>query len=155
MVVLDRSGSIGRCEFGKGKKALKNMMKVANENRNVDTKYAAVSYSNNAVVNFNFLRYSTAARRIMQIPYVGGGSNTQDGLDKAKRLFEDPSSGIYFIIVFLSRKEIKRNSIQIIPFQTSKIDLLVNSMAKKVSWMYPFLTRYVNRVKKRSVIYGI
>ena len=28
-------------------------------------------------------------------------------------------------------------------------------MAKKVSWMYPFLTRYVNRVKKRSVIYGI
>ena len=155
MVVLDGSGSIGRCEFGKGKKALKHMMKLAENTRNVDTKYAAVSYSNDAVVDFTFLPYSTAANDIMQIRYVGGGTNTQDGLEKAKRLFEDPSSGIYFIIVFLSRKEIKRNSIQIIPFQTTKIDLLVNSMAKKVSWMYPFVTRYVNRVKKRSVIYGI
>ena len=105
MVVLDRSGSIGRCEFGKGKKALKNLMKMANENPNVDTKYAAVSYSNNAVVNFNFFRYSTAARRIMQIPYVGGGSNTQDGLEKAKRLFEDPSSGIYLELSFLAGKK--------------------------------------------------
>ena len=78
----------------------------------------------------------------MDIRYLGGTTNTQDGLEKAKRLFEDPSSGIYFRIVFLSRKE--RNSIQIIPFQTTKIDLLVNSMAKKVSWMYPFVTRYMN-----------
>ena len=144
MVVLDGSWSIGRCEFGEGKKALKHMMKMAKENSNVDTKYAAVSYSSIAVVDFEFLPYRTAADEIMEIRYVGGSTNTQDGLEKAKRLFEDPSSGIYFIIVFLSRKEIKRNSIQIIPFQTTKIDLLVNSMAKKVSWMYPFVTRYVN-----------
>ena len=80
---------------------LLNMMKMAKENRNVDTKYAAVSYSNNAVVNFNFLPYSTAASRIMQIRYVGGGTKTQDGLAEAKRLFEDPSAGIYFRIVLL------------------------------------------------------
>ena len=92
------------------------MMKLAENTRNVDTKYAAVSYSNDAVVDFTFLPYSTAANDIMQIRYVGGGTNTQDGLEKAKRLFEDPSSGIYFRIVFISRKEIKRNSLQIAPF---------------------------------------
>ena len=91
-------------------------MKLAENNPNVDTKYAAVSYSNSAVVDFKFLPYSTAANDIMQIRYVGGGTNTQDGLEKAKRLFEDPSSGIYFRIVFISRKEIKRNSLQIVPF---------------------------------------
>ena len=116
VVVLDGSGSIGRCEFGKGKKALKQVMKLAEKNPTVDTKYAAVSYSNDAVVDFTFLPYSTAANDIMQIRYVGGGTNTQDGLEKAKRLFEDPSSGIYFRIVFISRKEIKRNSLQIVPF---------------------------------------
>jgi len=92
------------------------MMKMAKENPNVDTKYAAVSYSNTAIVDFKFLPYSTAANDIMQIRYEGRSTNTQDGLEKAKRLFEDPSSGIYFRIVFISRKEIKRNSIQIIPF---------------------------------------
>ena len=92
------------------------MMKMAEENRNADTKYAAVSYSNDAVVDFKFLPYSTAANDIMQIRYVGGGTNTQDGLEKAKTLFDDPSSGIYFRIVFISIKEIKRNSLPIIPF---------------------------------------
>ena len=91
-------------------------MKLAEKNPTVDTKYAAVSYSNIAEVDFKFLPYSTPANDIMQIRYVGGGTNTQDGLEKAKRLFEDPSSGIYFRIVFISRKEIKRNSLQIIPF---------------------------------------
>ena len=104
MVVLDGSGSIGRCEFGKGKKALKHMMKLAENTRNVDTKYAAVSYSNDAVVDFTFLPYSTAANDIMQIRYVGGGTNTQDGLEKAKRLLEDCASGIYFRIVLLVGK---------------------------------------------------
>ena len=105
MFVLDHSGSIGSCEFGKGKQALKNMMKMASKNPTVDTKYAAVSYSRNAVVDFKFLPYSTAANDIMHIRYEGGSSNTQDGLEKAKRLFEDPSSGIYFRIVLLAGKK--------------------------------------------------
>ena len=70
MVVLDGSGSIGSCEFGNGKKALKHMMQMAEENPDKDTTYAAFSYSSNAVVDFAFLPYSTAARRIMQIRYV-------------------------------------------------------------------------------------
>ena len=105
VVVLDGSGSIGRCEFGEGKKALKHMMKMAEKKPTADTKYAAVSYSNIAVVDFNFLPYSTAANDIMQILYVGGGTNTQDGLAKAKRLFEDPLSGIYFSIILLVGKK--------------------------------------------------
>ena len=105
MVVLDGSGSIGRCEFGKGKKALKHLMKMAEKTPTVDTRYAAVSYSNDAVVDFTFLPYSTAANDIMQIRYVGGGTNTQDGLAEAKTLFEDCSSGIYFKTVLLVGKK--------------------------------------------------
>ena len=105
VVVLDGSGSIGGCEFEKGKKALKYMMKMAMENPDVDTKYAAVSYSDDAVVDFDFLPYSEAANDITGIRYVGGGTNTQDGLEKAKRLFEDPSSGIYFRILLLAGKK--------------------------------------------------
>ena len=81
------------------------MMKLVKDNPTVDTKYAAVSYSNIAVVDFKFLPYSTAANNIMQIRYVGGSTNTQHGLDKAKRLFEDPSSGIYFRIELLAGKK--------------------------------------------------
>ena len=105
MVVLDGSGSIGSCEFGKGKKALKHMMKLAENTRNVDTKYAAVSYSNDAVVDFTFLPYSTAANDIMQIRYVGGGTNTQDGLEKAKRLFEDPRQVYILELCLLAGKK--------------------------------------------------
>ena len=104
MVVLDGSRSIGRCEFAKGKKALKHTMKMAENEQRFDIKYAAVSYSNNAVVNFKFLPYSMVANKIMQIRYVGGSTNTQHGLEKAKRLFEDPWSGIYFRIVLLAEE---------------------------------------------------
>ena len=81
------------------------MTKRAEKNPTADTKYAAVSNSDNAVVDFRFLPYSTEANDIMQIRYVRGGTNTQDGLAEAKRLFEDPSSGIYFSIVLLVEKK--------------------------------------------------
>ena len=105
MVVLDGSGSIGRCQFKKGKKALKYMMKLAKNTPTVDTKYAAVSYSNDAVVDFTFLPYSKAAKKTRRIRYVGGGTNTRDGLEKAAGLFKNPSSGIYFRILLLAGKK--------------------------------------------------
>ena len=80
------------------------MMKMAEKTPTVDTRYAAVSYSNDAVVDFTFLPYSTAANDIMQIRYEGGTTNTHDGLEKAKRLLEDCASGIYFRIVLLVGK---------------------------------------------------
>ena len=59
-----------------------------------DTKYAAVTFSTSASVNFKFLPYSSAASEIMKIPYPGGSTNTQAGLAEAERMFDDPSSGI-------------------------------------------------------------
>ena len=100
VIVMDGSGSIGFCEFKKGKEALKHMMKTAN-NPLYETKYAAVTFSSTATVNFKFLPHSTAASEITKITYPGGNTNTQAGLVEAKKLFEDPSSGTLPIICLL------------------------------------------------------
>ena len=94
VIVMDGSSSIASCEFGKGKKALQHMMRLAEKGRLHDTKYAAVTFATSATVNFKFLPYSSAANKITQITYPGGGTNTQAGLTEAKRLFDDPSSGM-------------------------------------------------------------
>ena len=65
------------------------------------TKYAAVTFSYTATVNFKFLPYSTAASEITKITYPGSLTNTQAGLAEAKKLFEDPSSGTLPIIFLL------------------------------------------------------
>ena len=93
VVVIDGSGSVGSCEFDKGKKALVHLMgKMVRPDR--DTRYAAVTFSSYSQVNFKFTPHSIAASRIMNIPYPGGSTNTQAGLAEAKRLlFDDPSSG--------------------------------------------------------------
>ncbi|KAJ7379025.1 hypothetical protein OS493_018819 [Desmophyllum pertusum] len=86
VVVVDGSGSVAACEFEKGKKALKYMMAKMHNPSLVD--------ANSAQVNFKFLPYSTAATDILNIPYPGGGTNTQAGLAEAKNLFDDPSSDL-------------------------------------------------------------
>ena len=103
VVVMDGSGSIGSCEFNKGKKALKHMMELANVHGS-DTKYAAVTYSNSATVNFKFLPYATAANKVMQMSYPNGMTNTQAGLVEAKKLFDDPSSGTFSDTIFVQQK---------------------------------------------------
>ena len=100
VILIDGSGSIGFCEFKNGKEALKNSMKSAH-NPLFDTKYAAVTFSNTATVNFKFLPHSTAASEITKITYPSGRTNTQAGLAEAKKLFEDPSSGTLPIICLL------------------------------------------------------
>lgn len=97
VVVMDGSGSVRRCEFEKGKKALHYMFGITDEyHRNVvDPKYAAVTFASSARVNFNFLPYYPAASRILRIPYPSGMTNTQAGLVEAKRLFDDPTSGTF------------------------------------------------------------
>ena len=93
VIVMDGSGSIGTCEFDHGKKALHYMMRSANDG-SIDAKYAAVTFATSATVNFKFLPYSLAAEKITQTPYPDGETNTQAGLKKAKKLFDDPSSGM-------------------------------------------------------------
>lgn len=94
VVVMDGSGSVRACEFEKGKKALHYMFGITDEyHKNVDPKYAAVTFASSARVNFKFLPYSSAASKILKIPYPNGMTNTQAGLAEAKKLFDDPTSG--------------------------------------------------------------
>ena len=89
---MDGSGSIGSAHFEDGKTALRNMMKLEHESGN-DTRYAAVTFSDTASVIFAFLSHAESAEEIMNLPYKGGGTNTQAGLSEAKKLFDDPLSG--------------------------------------------------------------
>lgn len=95
VVVMDGSGSIGSCEFDKGKIALSNMMKLASAS-GISTKYAAVTFATSAKVEFKFKPYTEAGNKIKDIRYPNGWTNTQAGLTEAKKLFDDPSykSGI-------------------------------------------------------------
>ena len=94
VVVMDGSGSIGRCEFDKGKIALSNMMELASASPGISTNYAAVTFATSAKVEFKFKPYTEAGNKIKDIQYPGGETNTQAGLMDAKKLFDDPSSGI-------------------------------------------------------------
>ena len=96
VLILDGSGSVPSCEFSKAKEALKHMMSTLN-NPKSDSKFAAVTFSDTATVNFKFLPYLSAASEITMIPYPGGSTNTQAGLAKAKNLFDDPNSGTLLI----------------------------------------------------------
>ena len=95
VAVLDGSGSVGSCEFEKGKTALSLMMGKNKELRpTADTQYAAVTFASSATVNFKFLKYSAAAKNLMKIRYPGGVTNTQAGLNEALKLFTNVGSGI-------------------------------------------------------------
>lgn len=91
VVVMDGSGSVGSCEFKKGKKALYYLLGMKHEK--ADLKFAAVTFSNSARVNFKFLPFSSGASELQKVSYPSGMTNTQAGLTEAKKLFDDPSSG--------------------------------------------------------------
>ena len=93
VIVMDGSGSVGGCEFERGKAAMKNLILSASEDTRVDEKFAAVTFSSSAYVNFNFLSPSAAQQQLMRISYRGGGTNTQAGLEMAKTLFQGSSAG--------------------------------------------------------------
>ena len=92
VIVLDGSGSVRPYDFSKAKEALKHLMDTLNK-PGYDSKYAAVTFSSTATVNFKFLPYSSAASEITKISYPGGLTNTQAGLAEAKKLFDDRNSG--------------------------------------------------------------
>ena len=92
VMVIDGSQSIGSCEFERGKQALKNTLMAAHVNKR-DEKYAAVTFSWSARVDFMFLRYSQAKEALTRISYPNSSTNTQAGLVKAKELFENFRAG--------------------------------------------------------------
>ena len=89
---MDGSESVGRCEFGKARKAITYMMALANR-IGTDTTFAAVTFATSANIKFKLLPYATAANEIMKISFPDGATNTQAGLMEAKKLFDDSSSG--------------------------------------------------------------
>lgn len=90
--VIDGSISIGSCEFERGKVALTNAMKASHE-KGRDVKYAAVTFSDSASINFRFFPYLKAKGKLMNISYPRRWTNTQAGLAMARTLFEDFSAG--------------------------------------------------------------
>ena len=93
MVILDASGSVVSCNFDKAKEALKNMLELGVE-AGYDNKYAAVSFGTSATTHFGFKAMPEAGKLMKQIPYSSGSTNTQAGLQEAKKVFEDPASGM-------------------------------------------------------------
>ena len=93
VIVMDGSSSIGRCEFERGRAAMMNLILAASKRTGADEKFAAVTFSNSASVNFKFLPYSAAQQQLMMISYPGGWTNTQAGLEMAKTLFQGSSAG--------------------------------------------------------------
>ncbi|XP_046861363.1 collagen alpha-1(XIV) chain-like [Xenia sp. Carnegie-2017] len=91
-VVMDSSGSIGDCEYKKGKQAIKNLINIILPD-SIDGYWAGVQYSNNARIMFNFFPASQAATKSDLFFFENGGTNTADGLAKAKDLFDDPTKG--------------------------------------------------------------
>ena len=101
VIVMDGSGSVGDCDFKRGKAAIKNMMKSANAvavKNKFDEKYAAVTFSTSAKVNFKFLPYSTAEQRLTMVQFPSGSTNTQAGLGEARKLFVESFTGICFAV---------------------------------------------------------
>ena len=70
IVVLDASGSIRSCEFGEGKKAMAEMMKMCPEKGpQYSCLYSAVSYSSSATEVFRSLPFTQATAIMSGIPY--------------------------------------------------------------------------------------
>ena len=93
VIVMDGSISVRKCEFERGKTAMRNVILAASGDDRVDEKFAAVTFSRTAKVNFKFQSPSEALQNIMKITYPNDWTNTQAGLEKAKTLFQDSLAG--------------------------------------------------------------
>lgn len=158
VIVLDGSGSAGRCEFEKVKEALNRTLETLYAS---NSKIAAITFSSSATVNFKFLDPSTAIERITQIRFPGGGTNTAGALDKVMELFDDTSSGVRphtqkFVWLFTDgqsnnkdltiekARELKRNGVKIYVMGFGAYNNGINEMVGVSSHPYG---AYLFRVK--------
>lgn len=90
--LVDSSRSIRHKDFKKGLRAIKLLTRKARRELNM---FAAITFSTNAVVSFNFTNQRDAERKIGKLPYMRGKTNTQLALEKCKtELLENPKSGL-------------------------------------------------------------
>lgn len=85
---MDGSGSIGKCEFEEGKKAMMQLMEVCEADRITSCQYAGVTYSSRAAVSFNFKSPDDAIKEMSKIRYPGGETSTHEALEKADGLLK-------------------------------------------------------------------
>ncbi|XP_028410592.1 collagen alpha-1(XII) chain-like [Dendronephthya gigantea] len=118
VAILDSSGSVGDCEFNKGKRALKDLMMIRRPPIFVNY-YAGVVYSTTATVKFKFLPAFEAAKKMNDFFYEGGITNTADALSKAYDLLFDKNSGSHFpsrkMVFLLTDGKSNKNQDQTIP----------------------------------------
>ena len=81
---MDGSGSVGRCEYNNGKKAMKSLMFY--EQPGINAAYAMVTFANSVRKDFNFLPQLNATAKISDAKYPSGMTNTQAGLAEAYKL---------------------------------------------------------------------
>ena len=89
--LVDSSRSIRRRDFRKGLRAVKLLTRKARRDSNV---FAAITFSTDAEVSFNFTNQRDAEDKLMKLPYMRGKTNTQLALEKCRvQLLENPNSG--------------------------------------------------------------
>ena len=88
--IIDASNSIKRNDFHQTLRALNLLTRKAQP----VTRYAAITFSYNGMVRFNFTGRHEAVKKLRNIPFEAGKTNTQDALDKCRTdLILNPHSG--------------------------------------------------------------
>ena len=91
--IMDESGSVGQCQFDNGRKALIRTIETSREleekRGTLSCRYAAITYSTTATVDFGFLPSVQAIKEMKLISYRGGSTNTQAALAEAMKLFQE------------------------------------------------------------------
>ena len=90
--IIDDSGSIPSDDFNKGLKALRTMIEGA-QSEHPGSKFAAIKFSDQATLLFNFISPDQAKKKLLNVVHSGGLTNTQDALKMARRdLFLNPAA---------------------------------------------------------------
>lgn len=90
VLVFDASNSIRKRDFYRGVKALEVLIHKARP----DTHYAAITFSDKAIVAFDFTDYKRAKRFLRtRVKFIGDKTNTQEALQKCRtELFQKENS---------------------------------------------------------------
>ena len=94
VIVMDGSGSVGKCEFDEGRKALTQAIEMCEANGSgYSCRQAAITFATGVKRNFDFLLPAEASQKMSEISYPSGQTNTQAGLAEAMKLFRDHRAG--------------------------------------------------------------
>lgn len=90
LILIDSSKSVPEANFTQGIRALKNLVTRFRPSTN----FAAILFSTKAKVVFPFISPRKAMKKLLNIQYDGGLTNTQAALKKSGKLFASKKSGV-------------------------------------------------------------